>query len=284
VRWTLLADNAEISVKPSNWTGLRDQEDAQFAGIKAARIYDVHWAGITARNALFAKAHIVRVRWPLAFLSGSDFRDAKLFMDIAWYGAYTQCIFADDPGPDPINKTPTWEDRRKLHAASFNHCDFSHSLFFNARLAFVDFTTTNLTEADFDAADLRGVLFINCRLKAALFGVAKLQRSTFISCDLPKASFLSTDAQDVEFGSCSLKRADFEGAKLQRSTFIDCDLAEANFEKADLEGADLTKAKGLKSQQLLEAASIWDAKLPNNLKAELAPFTSFPWARFTSFE
>ena len=207
-----------------------DQEDGQFAGIKAARLSGVHWAGITARHAFFAKAEIVGVRWLLAWPGASDFRDAHLFDDIAWYGDYQGCIFADDPGPGLMNKALTRDDRKKPHIASFRGGDFSHSTFGGARLAFVEFFLTNLTEADFSFADLRGVKFAHCRLKAAEFLKARVQRSTFNCCDLAEANFeLDTDLQDATFIRCSLNGASFGGAKLQRSTFTDCDLAEANF-------------------------------------------------------
>jgi uncharacterized protein YjbI with pentapeptide repeats len=65
--------------------------------------------------------------------------------------------------------------------------------------------------------------------------------------------------------------ATFEGANLDGAVFDDVNLSKVDFTRASMVGSDLSRAFGVTEEQLKKAKSPHGAKVPEDLRAALAP-------------
>lgn len=112
-----------------------------------------------------------------------------------------------------------------------------------------------LSEADFQGADLAWAVFTKVNLQQANFGAARLHRASLNETNLTAARFDGADCSE----------ANFQGANLQGASFSQATLTRANFR-----GVDLSGVSGLTTEQV--GAACWDetTKLPKAVD----PFTS----------
>lgn len=112
-----------------------------------------------------------------------------------------------------------------------------------AQLKYSDFRGANLAEADFEGAVLCGANFSDARLTNANFQYADLRGANFSKSDLDHASL----------DGANLSNADFSVAKMHST---------------DIRDTDLTKAKGLTWNTLLECNFNLNTKLPEELQKD----------------
>ena len=96
-------------------------------------------------------------------------------------------------------------------------------------------------------------------LKGADSCEANLQNADLSDADLQEAILWRTNLQDA-----NLRRAKLQNADLWRANLQNTDLSDANFQKANLKYAE-----NLKVEQLIEARTLYRAKLPDGMKEEI---------------
>ena len=124
-----------------------------------------------------------------------------------------------------------------------------------------DFSSSNLTDANFKDAFIPGASFRTATLKNAILQVNNAQDADFSFADLTSAN--------LERINCGLRGASFESAKLDQSCLVDARLGASDLTNASVIGADLssanlhrTKIKGADfSQARFRFAELWSLDL-----------------------
>jgi uncharacterized protein YjbI with pentapeptide repeats len=159
--------------------------------------------------------------------------------------------------------------------------------------------SVNLSEAILRGADLREANLRGAKLQRADLRGANLQRASLLGADLQRAFLPEADLLFTNLWGADLRRADLRGANLWRTGFQNANLGganlqganlrdaflqganlrnaflqEADFRGANLRGAnlreaDLGGAKELTVEQLCEASILYDAKLDQELEAQI---------------
>ncbi|MCW6053979.1 pentapeptide repeat-containing protein [Lyngbya sp. CCAP 1446/10] len=97
---------------------------------------------------------------------------------------------------------------------------------------------SDLSEANFEGANLTG----------ASLNSAVMNRTTFVRAVLNKANFSSGSLTGANFSSALLIGANLQQAMLKEASFTGADIGSANFSGANLEGARLAKVKAQGAQ------------------------------------
>lgn len=119
--------------------------------------------------------------------------------------------------------------------------------------------TVNINEANLQRANLR-----LSKLQGANLFKAKLQRANLFKANLQGANLEKANLQEAQLIKANLQEADLRWANLQVA-----DLADADLQGAYLMGANLQKAKRLTAKQLVQAKTLYEAKLDPELEREL---------------
>jgi len=134
-----------------------------------------------------------------------------------------------------------------------------------AELPQVDFSGVNLSHANLSGANLEKAILDKANMRTS-----RLIRANLISASLREANFEGSDfnsatLQAADFSRSDLRNADFTNANLTKALLSATNLDNAEFKRAILNGADLSAAKGLTSEQLDVACGDSETKLPSGL-------------------
>ena len=149
-----------------------------------------------------------------------------------------------------------------LQWAFLSEANLQEVIFFNADLQAATLKEANLQGADLGLADLQMAHLIRAKLQGANFKEAKLWGAVLGEAKLQQACLEEADLRQTNIIRANLQKAKFREAKLRRALLEGANLQQAYLEEADLRGTDLRRAKGLTSQQLVEAKGDEDTKLP----------------------
>jgi uncharacterized protein YjbI with pentapeptide repeats len=170
------------------------------------------------------------------------------------------------------------------------------SVFDNANLSVVDFSMTDLSGSSMKGANFTKASLVRASLArsdatGANFEKAEGYRADFSGIRANTASFLSAEVQRANFTGAQLKGVDFTKAELGRVIFYKALIGDTRFSMTNLsratfhnatfdgpvdfdnafmfltriEGLDLTKATGLKQEQIALACGDGKTKLPAGL-------------------
>ena len=237
---------ADISEKPSNWTG----RDEDLALVQGARLDNARLRYIQAFGAFLAKADLRQADLENAELSQADLREVKARQ---------------------VNLRYAVLDRAKFDRAILQEADLEQA----------NLTRANLERADLSYASLNAAVLIDSNLDgASLYGSdlrgASLQRASLQQADLREANLTGADLTAANLGNAYLSSAKMAGAKLENAeldaAFLtqadlrgadlrNAKLAGAAFNGANLQGADLRGALGLNAAQLCSAAQIGQVQM-----------------------
>ena len=95
---------------------------------------------------------------------------------------------------------------------------------------------------------------------------ANLAGARLREANLLVANLLVADLQEAYLQGAYLQGAYLQGADLQKADLQEADLQGAYLQGADLQKADLIEAKNLEVKQLLEAKTLYKAKLPEGME------------------
>jgi uncharacterized protein YjbI with pentapeptide repeats len=216
--------DADLSEKPSNWTGNADKELDLVKGAaisqctpgKPCRVPDLRYAD--ASGAFLAKANLEGAWLEGANLRFSDLRQARLT------GARLTSAFLTEA--DLSGAHLRWI---RLIGAELSHAGLK-----GADLDGANLNRAHLNEAVLTGADLSGANLDGARLMAKLNG-ANLMGAHLIEAHLDEA-----DLNGAQLGGAHLNGATLAGANLSSAHLNRADLNRANLVGADLSGADLT--------------------------------------------
>ncbi|PSN15092.1 hypothetical protein C7293_08825 [filamentous cyanobacterium CCT1] len=139
-----------------------------------------------------------------------------------------------------------------------------------------NFKDTNLTDADFSGATLKGVNFYRANLTrtcwknsrdlefshvASTYLTNSIIRQLVVTCNGRGQNFDGLDLTGVNLQGANLQDASFIGANLNQSNLRDSDLSRAILKQTQLDGTDLTDA-------ILTGACIEDWGMTNTTKLE----------------
>ena len=183
-----------------------------------------------------------------------DFSNSKIF---------SGCIFSDE---DFIDK-------------NFSNKDFRFTDFRNSNLTDVDFQDANLVNSNFYNAKLSNVNFSGANLDSAVFQNAELKNVNFDKASLASSDFQKTTLTDVSFINSNLEKSFFKNIKSNNLQFTNANLERADLSNADLEFVNLENAflfftkfdNSVLKNSKFDGATLWKTKL-NNANLENSSF------------
>ena len=119
-------------------------------------------------------------------------------------------------------------------------------------------------QGNLEGADLHGARFMSANLQLANLRGANLQNAHLALTNLQYASLEETKLQNATLVIANLQNAHLQGADLQNVSLWGADL-----QGADLRNVNLTNVKDLEVEKLLEAETLYMAKLPDRTKKEI---------------
>jgi len=264
--------DADVSTKPSSWTGMKQNINQEISLVKEARLAGKNLQFSKASRAFLVKANLRYANLYGADLSWADLRRADLqgadltlanlqFAKLSEVKGLTKnqvkkarnwvlAVFDDDQ----IEKLSPSTAERKLRG-------------YNGHLTAKNLEGVELHSIRFEDADLRAVNFDKATLLNANFQRANLYGASLREINLKGANLRNADLQEANLGGANLKEANLHSANLQETDLRRANLQRANLRRANLQGAklrganfqgaNLLAAKGLTVDQVL-ATKNWD--------------------------
>jgi uncharacterized protein YjbI with pentapeptide repeats len=184
--------DVDVSTKPPNWTGTKQEELLLVKGARlahrdltCARASRAFLANADLQGAQLACADLWEANLRLANLMSADLRGASLY--------FANLAGTFDPASGKFQRFTNLM-AAKLHGAKLIEARLQGALLRQAELQHADFSGANLRHADFSGANLQS---------ASLWGA-----------DLTDAKFGAAQLAGAKFGAAQLAGADLEWAKL----------------------------------------------------------------------
>ena len=167
-------------------------------------------------------------------------------------------------------------DGANLTGADFSMTDLGRSSMKGANVTKAGLVRTSLaqsdlTGSDFDKAEGYRSDFTAVKASGASFVAAELQRGNFSSADLRNADFTKAELGRAIFYRATFDKTQFAMANLSRALFHNAsfagpvDFSEAFMFLTRIEGVDLSRATGLKQDQIALSCGDETTKLPQGL-------------------
>lgn len=148
-----------------------------------------------------------------------------------------------------------------LNGVDFRSGDFKHAMFYYSRLDNASFSGANLEEA--------GLSF--CRARGAAFTRSIARGANFVNAEYVNGWFLAADLADADFYGCDLSGSDFgrryaeEGSPpLPPAVVTNASFTRAKLKETNLRGVDLRTVRGLTPEQLAEAITDNNTRMPEH--------------------
>jgi uncharacterized protein YjbI with pentapeptide repeats len=228
------------------------------------RSSDFSWMILT--HSIFKERNLQRSNFSNSDLSNADFSNSDLshtdFSNANLSNVNfknTILNFANLSGA--ILNQVRFSDKTELKSVTFSETtDFS-----DAALSGIELSLANLAGAKFIRATLINTKFVGANLSGANFTKAILSNADFSNAILNGADLSNTTLAETIF-----ERADLKNTKLRNVDLNETHLTKADLENADLTGADLKNTNletvnNLTQDQLDQASTYINAKLPNYL-------------------
>jgi len=203
--------DAEVSIKPQNWTGQKEKEKEEIALVKGAQLKDADLRRANAHG---------------AFLVNADLREAKL--------QNTDLSNADLRGADLQGAN--------LPGAKLQGAKLQKAKLWGANLQGAYLKWAKLQGASLRGAKLQGAVLQGANLKGAYLGGANLQEANLKWANLKGAKLWRAKLQEA-----NLQKADLRGAILQKAYLKEANLREANLKGADLRRVENLTVSQLKA-------------------------------------
>lgn len=215
--------NADVSIKPPNWTGKKDEE---LDLVKGAGLRRSNLRNVDAEGAFFAKADLIS-----GLMQGADLGDADLRYAVLETAHLEQ---ADLSGALLQNADMRYT---YLQGAFLQDAHLDHATMYRAHLEDAELTFTELGGAQLGGADLRRTSLFRAILQGADLTVANLEGADFEGANL----------QSAILRGANLTKAGLKGANLK---YADCRL------NADRRSFPVQATRGLTREMIL-AAENW---------------------------
>lgn len=169
-----------------------------------------------------------------------------------------------------------------VRGADLEGRNLRYALAYNAFLVNGYLKKADARGGDLRYSDLRKIDFREAKLQGTNFRFANMQEADLRWADLTGAKLADTNLTKAVFDEAILQNARLDRADLTETDFTDAnlrgaDMTEATLKGTILNGADLTDAKGLTREQILEAKIDSKTQLPEALRLnERGPTASDP--------
>lgn len=301
--------NMDISSKPTSWTDLELKRDTEFPLVKGAKLSQVRLKRIGADWTFLAKASFEGVELSYGSFLSTDLRQTQLEYCSA-RAAFFSCRFADsvengdltsivasldkltaetlaDTSLSLLEQEVRKQKLEKSHSSRWSDSGFEQATFINANLCLIWATECRFSEAEIVVSHCDGAQFESCEFNNASFLHSSCRYIRFQpspvaerkTSNMSRIKFDGTNCSDAKFVQCNLRLASFFDSVCGRALFDKCDVSGANFSDCSLREADLSTTTGLRSDQLLQAKTIYHAKLPVDLQKELSASLELPTLR-----
>jgi uncharacterized protein YjbI with pentapeptide repeats len=187
---------------------------------------------VSLLNGRLRAANLYRANLSHAILSGADLAMALL---------------------NDADLTDAYLDGANLAKAFLQRANLSRAYLIDANLSEADLTAADLTAADLGGANLAG---------------ANLLRANLSGTDLFRAGLSEANLYEARLSEANSSEADLSGADLSGAILSGADLSGAILSRANLSKADLSGAIGVNQEQLAEAITDEETKLPEYLDRE----------------
>ena len=253
------ATEAEISRKPSGWTG----SDAEVARVQGANLGGLRLRYLQAYGAFLAKARLRQADLRYSYLSEADLRQANLRQ---------------------ASLRSAMLDQAKLDGAMLQSADLQGANLIRAEMAKADLSFASLTGALLLDAKLDGAVFYGADLRNAWLERASLEQADLREANVEGANLKNSDLRgaylstakmagarlaDTQLGNAILMGADLRRTDLTNGNLQGAVLSGAVFEGANLQNADLRGVVGLGAAQICAAATLRQAQLDDALATEV---------------
>jgi uncharacterized protein YjbI with pentapeptide repeats len=246
---------AEVSSKPSNWTG----SEEQIAQVKGANLNGLRLRYIQAYGAFLVKAHLWRTDLRSAYLSEADLREANLRQADLQFAVLDGAKLQRAALPE-ANLCNANLDRANLSEANLSFAVLSGATLLDATLDGANLYKSDLRAAQLQRANLKKADLREAVLENSNLTMANLGESYLISTKLSGARLKNADLSRAILTDAVLRNSDLSGALLQGAVLRGADIGGAN-----LQGADLRGAEGLTATQGCSAASLRGALMDDAL-------------------
>jgi uncharacterized protein YjbI with pentapeptide repeats len=146
-----------------------------------------------------------------------------------------------------------------LQGAKLQEANLQKANLIEANLQGAKLKEANLQGAYLYSANLQGANLIEANLQGAKLYKANLQGAYLYSANLQKAKLIEANLQEANLYAANLKETNLYAANLQ----------EVYLYLANLQEANLKEAKGLNIEQLSKVKTLYQAKLPVELKEQM---------------
>jgi len=247
---TASIQNADVSTKPSAWTGLPVNRDAELGQVKGVAFDKRSLKSIRARGAFFARASFIATDLREGDFSNCDFRGSAFTHVKAKDATFSLAAFSDPvPALSREDRDRLQRDIDEMHK-NFHSSDFQDVTFVGSRIDRAELAFTFALECHFEKADLLGVKAIG---------------SVFTKCHFAGAKLVDADFAECRFSDCDLANVNLYRANLEYASFSRTNVTSADFTEADLRFADLSSAQGLTAEQLEKAKKLYGATISKSI-------------------
>lgn len=237
--------NVDVSIKPPNWTGKKDDE---LDLVKGATLDGSDLRHAEARNAFFVKANLSKSHMEGAQLYLADLRRANLEL------AHLEDAFLV---------------RALLQDADMNKAHMENALLIDALLDRADLQVAHLERARLHGASLTDAYMGLADLDHADLTHAKLQRAHLNGANFRGVLLYSSDMTGADLTQADLSNANLQGAGLEGVDMCGSDLTGANLSSASIKYANLRDCgnigaiKGLTLEMIVQAKN-WQLAFYNS--------------------
>jgi uncharacterized protein YjbI with pentapeptide repeats len=155
------------------------------------------------------------------------------------------------------------------------HCvNFSNAHFSGADLSYASFSSSGFYNANFGHARLESSFFISCNFKSAFFSGADLRNAKLVGCHLENSSFNEACLEGADFTLAKLNDSHLQASNLKNVVLARAEMQNANLrdtvlDDAILYQANLMNARGMTTDQLCKALTLYGAKIHKEFKLAL---------------
>jgi uncharacterized protein YjbI with pentapeptide repeats len=185
---------------------------------------------------------------------------------VDWSDCKKRMLMLDGSNFDGANLANTDFSMTDLGRSSMKGANVTKAGLVRTSLAQSDLTGANFDKAegyrsDFTAVKATGASFVAAELQRGNFSSADLRNTDFTKAELGRAIFYRATFENTHFAMANLSRALFHNASFAGAA----DFTDAFMFLTRIEGVDLTRATGLKQEQIALSCGDNTTKLPQGL-------------------
>jgi uncharacterized protein YjbI with pentapeptide repeats len=237
--------------------------DLRGADLRSCHLSEANLENIKLAGCVLYEANLSKANLQGANLQGANLNRADL------YGANLRGANLVGASLRAANLQGANLYKANLQQATLKVANLTGAKLFLANLQGAKLGKANLYLCGLIGANLNGANLNGANLCGANLNAAKLENTEILFADFTEASLTETDLHKANLMGANLQRANLYQTNLTYANLVGANLADADFYDVKLEGAILTGAKNLASQQICMAIGDRTTKLPDNMEVPI---------------